>query len=82
MSSPRSKAFEPTVAPRPQMLPMLMTESNDRLPPPRNFTHTEDFYRYHLSRRRFQRKLFIPYVNRHIELRKSITVYYSIIGIS
>lgn len=35
-----ARKHSPTVAPRPQMLPMLMTESNDRVLPP--IWHTQD----------------------------------------
>lgn len=39
-----ARKHSPTVAPRPQMLPMLMTESNDRLPRSlSNLTHARRF---------------------------------------
>lgn len=64
----------PTVAPRPQMLPMLMTESNDRLPrSPLQFdTRKTNFYQNLLSRSTWNAMIstkinfYLPYINRRI----------------
>lgn len=82
-----ARKHSPTVAPRPQMLPMLMTESNDRLP--RSPSRKTDFYQYLLSRPTWNAMISTKIIytlhrsTYESELRKSITVYTqrSIIGI-